>query len=141
MSDPVTQVRQFAVTVNPGTAIASAVRTALTFDDGWVVRWVEVEVPPGPKGVLGFHVDSSKTQLLPYWGGGPNTWFVWNDKQVRYDMEGLPDTGDWSVVAYNLGNNPHTFWVRFGIWQPPTTFAPPVALVPASALAGTLAGS
>jgi len=139
----VVQVRPFVVTVPAGTTKAAPLKTRLAVEDTWVIEWVELEVPPGPLGQLGFYLASSGTPMLPFSAPGAPAYFVLNDRIVRYDMDPSVYPSDWACVAYNTGNYPHTFYVRFGLAMAPdpTPTRLAVPTIASSALAGTSAGA
>lgn len=116
----VLQVVSFKVTVPHGTAIATPQTTQLQLGTSQV-SWVELQVPPGPRGALGLYIASSNVQVIPAnTPSGPN-WLVLDDDTDRYDQEGQTTGGDWQAVAYNIGAYDHTFWVRFAYAQPDQT--------------------
>src|SRR5262245_28932405 len=75
-----------------------------------VVGEVEVLVPPGPRGEVGFRIGSSGVQLLPIQLG---TWIVTDNEIIHWPLEGQHDSGSWELTAYNTGQFPHTITVRF----------------------------
>lgn len=139
----VDQVQSFAVTVPAGTAQANPLIVPTRLLDGFDVEWVELRWPPGPRGQVGLYVASSGTQILPFRTGATPNWLIEDGQLVRYDVDTGIDSGDWSVVAYNVGNYPHTVFVRFGIKAVPD---PPrnltgLQLIPAGSLSSSLTGA
>ncbi len=110
----VTRIVQFEATVPAGTAAANPLVTQCQLGPG-TVEWVEIQVPPGPRGQMGLYVASSLQQIIPYRVGATPIWLTVDGAMLRYDLDGLPDSGDFQVVAYNTGNYPHTWWARFGV--------------------------
>lgn len=109
----VTQVRSFPCTVPAGTPIAAPATFQLQLGV-FEVATLEVHVPPGPNGLVGFYIASSHNPVLPAPNGGP-VWLVANDRVYAWTLTGQPDSGDWQLVAYNLGNFPHTLTVTWGL--------------------------
>lgn len=103
------EVQAFQVTIPAGTAKASPQTTALTMP-ARIVREVEVLVPPGPRGNVGFQLAMAGNQLLPYTAG---TFLVTDNEVLRWPLEGYPDSGAWQLIAYNTGIFDHTLYLRF----------------------------
>ena len=60
-----TQVRQFTATIPAGTLKTALVTVALDLD--YVeIESVDLEVPPGPSGLMGFYLARSGQQWIPY---------------------------------------------------------------------------
>ena len=108
------QIQQFVCTVPAGTPEATPVTIEMQLGI-FEVSWVEILVPPGPSGQVGFYLASSNTQTIPWWNGLTNSWIVADNELLRYDLSDQPDSGDWQFVAYNQGNFPHSIYVRFGL--------------------------
>lgn len=108
------QVQHFACTVPPGTPVASPV-TIPTELGIFQVTFIEVNVPSGFNGQVGFYIASSGQQVLPFRSGATPNWLILNDTEKHWDLEDQPDSGDWAIVAYNTGNFPHTLYVTFGV--------------------------
>ena len=103
-----TEVHAFQVTIPTGTPVSAPYVETLTLDYRTVVT-VDLMVPSGPAGTMGFAVLHSGTQMLPVEEG---TWFVWDGLDQSWDMADLPDSQGWQVAGYNLGDYDHTVYVR-----------------------------
>lgn len=117
-----------AVTVPAGTAIATPQTTNLTWLDGRIVR-VEVRVPPGPSGFVGFALGHSNQVIIPRQSG---QWVVEEDRTLDWDIENYPTGAKWFVRAYNTGLYDHTLYFRFHIDElgpPRFTVAQPIPIV------------
>lgn len=128
------EVRHFAVTVAKGSTPAAPQETNIRFPDRVVVR-IEVDVPPGPKGQVGFYIASSGAQLVPF-TETPPLYVVADDRPLAWDLHDQPTSGDWQLIAYNIGNYPHTLRVTFLLnltGKSDAGFAVP-SVIPASAL-------
>lgn len=102
------EVYRFAVTVPHGTPAAAPQVTNLALPPREVQR-VEVKVPPGPHGLVGFQLGSGGVQMAPINAGQ----FVTADDEVlSWDLEGQITSGAWQLIAYNLGAFDHTLEVR-----------------------------
>lgn len=103
------EVRNFAVTVPAGTAIASPQVTALAMP-ARIVRSIRLRIPPGPSGQVGFALGSAGTPVIP-WGAGQ--WLVGDDEVIEWALEDQITSGAWELRAYNLGVFDHTLYVAF----------------------------
>lgn len=103
------EVRNFAVLVPAGTAIAAPLIRALTMP-ARIVRSVRFRLPPGPSGSVGFALVSTGAQIIPW---EPGTWLVMDDESVEWPLEGQMETGAWQLRAYNVGRWDHTIYVTF----------------------------
>ena len=102
------RVEAFAVTVPAGTAIATPQTTALPFNRG-VVEGIEVVVPPGPSGMVGFAVVHSGDVIIPY---DRTQWVIADNEVLKWPLQGFPTGSAWSLRVYNIGVYQHTLYVR-----------------------------
>lgn len=116
------QYRSFTVTIPANTPIAAPVLTSVGFPQ-FTVTEIDVLVPPGPNGRMGFQIAVSGTQVIP-WNAGE--WIVTNNERLSFPVDGYPDSGAWQLRGYNTGVYPHTLQVRFAL--------EPVAAVPSATL-------
>ena len=124
------EVRAFQVTVPAGTPQNAPQVFNLTMPPR-VVRRITWTVPPGPRGNVGFQVGMAGTQLIPYNPGG---FVVADGESEDWDLEELPSSGAWQVIAYNLGLYPHTLYFRFLVDLPGSTAQPLLAPIPTEQL-------
>lgn len=103
------EIRRFPVTVPAGTAKASPQVSNLSFPFR-VVRELEIRVPPGPRGEVGFALGGSGQAVIPVEAGA---YLVTDDEIIRWQLDGFWDSGSWQFTAYNTGRFPHTIEVRF----------------------------
>lgn len=131
------ELRAFNVTVPAGT-LQSAPATTDVSTPARIVRRIDVTVPPGPRGELGFYLANSNTQVIPFNAG---QWIVANDEHMTWDLTDYVDSGSWQVVAYNTGFYPHTLQLRFHL-DLPESFTQPatVAALPLAALSNPAGG-
>jgi hypothetical protein len=102
------QIYSFAVTVPAGTAKLTPVTVPITTPVRTVTE-IEVVIPPGPAGQMGFMVAMSGVPVIPYNSG---EWIIGDDDKINWPLDDFPDSGDWSVVAYNTGVYDHTVYFR-----------------------------
>lgn len=105
------RIEPFVVTIPAGTAIASFQRTAVTFPDGKVTR-LEITVPPGPSGLVGFRIAHSGQSVIP---PQRDIWNVADNQQFDWGMEQYPWGGSWEVWAYNLDVYIHSLYLWFHV--------------------------
>lgn len=103
------EVRRFPVTIPASTPKASPQVTNLSFPFR-VVRELEVRIPPGPRGEVGFAIGGSGQPVIPVEAGA---YLVTDDEIIRWPLDGFWDSGSWQMTAYNTGRFPHTLEVRF----------------------------
>jgi hypothetical protein len=104
-----TRTETATVAVPAGTAITAPQVTALSLRDSIMER-IEVRVPPGPSGLVGFAFVHSGQQVIPYTDG---QWIVTDNESLVWPVEDYPTGDKWSVKAYNLDVYPHTLYCRF----------------------------
>lgn len=103
-----TRVLPFRCTIPGGTLITAPVTVPINLDT-WTVEQLDLEVPPGPSGAMGFQIYNNGVAYIPY---GVGQWIVWDDRAESYPLEDLPNAGGWAVVGYNAGFYPHDVIVR-----------------------------
>lgn len=103
------EIRQFTALIPAGT-----LRTApLSFEMGFPpreVETVEIRVPPGPSGLVGFALQLSGITVIPYQS---DAFIVTAADYLTWPMHGYPNSGDWSLLGYNEGTADHAVYVRF----------------------------
>jgi hypothetical protein len=114
------RVLPFAVTIPPGTLKSAPYVQDLVFDN-WQIESMDLEVPAGSTGCMGFQVWNNGVPWLPY---GAGEWLVWDNVVQNWPLTDQPNASGWAIAGYNSGNFPHTVTVRFHV-NPPT----PVAVV------------
>jgi hypothetical protein len=116
------EIHAFGLVIPANTAIVTPVAQNFTMPQR-VVMAIEVKVPPGPRGLVGFQLGSTGTAVIP---AIPGTWVVTDDENILWPLENYIDSGSWQGFGYNLGQYTHTIQFRFlcqvpGITGPPTT--------------------
>lgn len=103
------QVQQFACTIPVGTPISAPV--VFNFNLGtFTVDEIDVKVPDGCNGAVGFRIAAAGTQLIPFNVGA---WAVFSGDYLTYPLTGQHNSGAWQLQGYNLGGFAHTLQVTF----------------------------
>ena len=103
------RIETFDVAIPAGTAIATPQTTAFSFNQG-VVQRLEIIVPPGPSGLVGFRIRHSTQTVIPQSGSG---WIIADDEKISWPLEKYPVGNKWSLQAYNTDAFQHTLYFRF----------------------------
>ena len=103
-------VYSFAPVTPANTAESAPVTQLLTFPALEVVT-LNWQVPPGPRGVLGWQLgDSSGDVIVPTHGG----WLVTDGRIEDWALHDAIETGSWSFTAYNTSTlYDHTVYLQF----------------------------
>jgi hypothetical protein len=112
------RVEIFDVTVPALTPVSAPFVATMTFDIGEVER-VEIIVPPGPSGLVGFGILHSGESVLPR---EPARFVKADAEVISWPLNDAPTAGRWGVRAYNLDIFPHTLYFRWLVHE--------IALIP-----------
>lgn len=104
-----TRVEIFTVTVPAGTLATAPVTTTLPFDIGEVSD-VEIIVPRGPNGLVGFQIRHSGAGVYPR---EDDRWIITDDEKIRWPLTNAPTGRAWACRAYNTGLFDHSIYFRF----------------------------
>jgi hypothetical protein len=102
------RVQARAITVPAGTLSTSPADFDLPWPRGDLVR-LQVRIPPGPSGLVGFAVGHSNQTIIPADDG---EWIIGEDEPLSWDTSGYPTGDAWFVRAYNEDIYPHTLYFR-----------------------------
>jgi hypothetical protein len=101
----------FAVTIPAGTLQSAPITVPCVFNDGDVTE-IDVKVPSGPNGNVGFFIGAGGSQYVPRTKGSfirPNNDFF------EWPLTNAINSGSWSVTAFNLDIFDHTIQVFFQV--------------------------
>lgn len=107
------EVRAYQATFPAGTPIT----VPLTVNMGFPPRKVdtlEIVVPPGPAGLMGFRVTMGGTQVIPINVG---TWLITDDDKISWPLDNMPNSGAWQVMGYNTDEYDHSIYLRWLVDQ------------------------
>lgn len=99
------------VTIPAGTPIATPVEIPTKFAPG-IVEAIGWRFPGGCNGQVGIKIASSHVAVFP---SALAEWIVQSGDLGGYDVADFPDSGDFSVLGYNLGTFPHTIQIRYRV--------------------------
>lgn len=102
---------QFACTIPAGTAITAPVTIPMSMDL-WEVESIDVEVPTGPSGLMGFYLAIGDEPWIPH---AMDEWIVWDNQSKNWSLSNQPTSYGWNLVGYNTGIYDHTVTVRFHV--------------------------
>lgn len=128
------EVYDFAVTIPAGTAKSAGFSSAMAMPVR-TVELIEVRVPPGPRGEMGFGIGAGGTIVLPQ---GGSTYFVMDDQFRSFTLDKAITSGAWVAFGYNTGQFDHTVYVTFHVTLPyaAESTAGTTATIPVSTLNG-----
>lgn len=98
----------FTVTIPAGTEEANPGSYPLAIPDSYV-HGIEVEVPPGPGGAMGFNLTYGDTQIVP-WSQTPS-WLKVDDYYNTFEIGAELGNG-LKVIGYNTGWWDHIIFLR-----------------------------
>lgn len=101
------EVRDFTVTIPAGTAVSAGFSASLAIPPR-VVTQINVRVPPGPRGEVGFSIASGGINIIPVTNGD---FIVTDNEDLSYTLEDTITSGAWQLLGYNTGAYPHTLRV------------------------------
>lgn len=104
-----TTVRAFDITIPAGTTAAAPLVTLTQFDPDIVER-IEWLFPDGCCGLVGIQIGARAVPIIPRL---VSQWLIRSGDSAGFDLAEMHVTGDWSVIGYNTGANPHTIHVQF----------------------------
>jgi hypothetical protein len=127
----------FQVTVPAGTSLPGQV-FPIRFSRPATIERIEIVVPDGPAGLMGFQLMFANQVILPL---DPSKYIITNDEKINWQVWGKYSSGDWAVRAYNLGKYDHTIYLRFLVNDVmPRAETPGILTSPTAAVIGSMSG-
>lgn len=120
------RVEAFLVTIPAGVAQATPVTIAMPFPDG-IVQELDITVPPGPCGNMGFAVSYGGQIIIPRSTG---QFIVADDRVFNWPIHNHPTGGKWQIVGYNTDVYQHSLHVEFQVDELPAPAPAAFTLVP-----------
>lgn len=109
------RVFQFSSTIPPDTLPSAPVTVPISLDN-WELESLDLEVPPGPHGLMGFYIANNGVPWIPNESG---EFLVWDDVIQSWPFADQPNASGWAIVGYNTGVYPHSVTTRWHV-NPPT---------------------
>lgn len=103
------RIQVFDVTTPAGTLSTAPLSTPLPFNQG-IVTVVQVLVPPGPSGLVGFRFTHSGTVVIPY---EYSDWIIADNDKIDWPVANKPTGGRWGLQSYNTDVYDHTLYISF----------------------------
>ena len=118
----------FDLTIPAGVTKAAPMTFKTTFAQGDVVE-IDVKVPPGPSGNVGFFIGAGGSQYVPRTSG---SFVVPDNDYMVWAIANAINSGSWSVVAFNTDLYPHLLQIAFHVNElipsPTDSFSAPIGL-------------
>lgn len=92
-----------------GTALAAPVTFNMVMPPG-IVDTIQVRIPPGPNGTMGFSIGAAGQPVIPVNAG---QWIVASDQFFTWDLTHQIESGAWQMLGYNTGIYDHTVYIEF----------------------------
>lgn len=105
------ELYEFACTIPSGTLVAAPVIRAMAMPPR-IVRQIDVRVPPGPQGRVGFSIGAAGMPVIPVNRGA---FIITDDEVINWPIVNGLQSGAWQFFGYNLGLLDHTIYVRFQV--------------------------
>jgi hypothetical protein len=106
-----TRIEPFTVVTPAATGVSAFLRTPLVFNDGDVTR-LEIRIPPGPSGLVGFRIAHSGQSVIPATG---NEWLIADNESLDWPLDGFPGNSGWELWSYNTDVYEHAIYLRFHV--------------------------
>lgn len=113
------------VVVPANTPKLTPVAFAFSWPEG-IVRTLEIDIPPGPSGLVGFFLTHSGTQVIPE---GSGQFIISDNRFFSWPVEQFPTGGKWACVAYNTDVYDHQLQFHFLIDDIPEMAPSPAPLI------------
>jgi hypothetical protein len=114
------EIRRFEFTIPAGTSKATPVNQQVSFPPR-IVAQINIRIPPGPAGTMGFSVGSSGNPVIPI---EPGEYMVTDNQAMEWPLVDFWDSGSWEFFGYNTGQFDHTVYFTFLCDLVPETPAP-----------------
>lgn len=106
-----TRIQSYTVTVPANTLASAPQSTPIAFSPGTVTQ-IDIKVPPGPSGNLAVNVNSGGNNYIPV---NSNAFLFPDDDYLVFRLTNAPNSGNWTVVAYNTDVWDHSLYITFHV--------------------------
>lgn len=104
-----TEIRVFDFTIPAGTTADNPAFLDVSFPPR-TVDAIQVVVPPGPSGLVGWRILAGGVLVIPYLSAD---WVITAAENITWPLDSYPNSGSWQVQGYNTGTQDHTVYFRF----------------------------
>ena len=109
------EIRSYTLTIPAGTPSTAPVLLDVSFPPR-NVDGVQVIVPPGSSGLVGWAILNSNLRVIPYQS---DPWIITAGESITWPLSRQITSGSWQVAGYNTGTQPHSVYFRFLLsWLP-----------------------
>lgn len=105
------RIEWFDITVPAGVSANAPQTFSLKFNQGEVAQ-IEVKVPPGPAGNVGFYIQAGGSQFIPRTRG---VFIIPDNDYLVWPQHNAITSGAWAIVAYNTDVFAHLLQVSFQV--------------------------
>lgn len=103
------ELRHYTAAIPAGTTPAAPAAFPFTMPARYA-RAVQIIVPPGPSGLVGFALTQGGVRVIPY---ASDPWVVTDNEKIEWPLTNYNDAGSWGLLGYNTGAQDHVLYVRF----------------------------
>jgi hypothetical protein len=105
------RIEWFEFTIPANTPQSAPVSNPMKFLQGTVLE-IDIKVPTGPAGNLGFYITAGGSQYIPRTFGS----FIFPDGDyIAWQIQNAINSGSWGLVAFNTDVWPHLIQVSFQV--------------------------
>lgn len=103
------EVYAFTVTIPPNTPQNSLFAQQMTIPVRRVST-LEIVVPPGPSGLMGFVITMGGIRVIP---SAIQSFIITDDERITWPLTDQPTSGAWQLSGYNTDVWPHSVYLRW----------------------------
>jgi hypothetical protein len=103
------RVFRFTATIPAGTPADTPATVDFNLD-GYNIEQIDLEVPAGPAGNMGFQLVNNGIPWIPFQS---DQWVIWDGIQATYYTTDYPNASGWGIVGYNTGQYDHNIIATF----------------------------
>lgn len=96
------------VSIPAGTPVATPVSIAWPMEDNYL-KYVDINVPPGPSGLMGFRILWAGQQIIPW---GNDSFLVTDNEKIHVDVDSYITVTGLVIQGYNTDIFAHTIYLR-----------------------------
>jgi hypothetical protein len=104
-------VYQYVATIPADTTEAAPYVVPVPLD-GFALESIDLEVPAGAAGLVGFYIANNGVPTIPQ---GPSPWIIWDNHADTWFFTDQPNASGWAIVGYNTGFFAHTVTTRWHV--------------------------